>query len=385
MQNASLKYVLLGIILILIAGSAGYYFYYRQPAGKIVPSAPAGGAAQTSATSTSQTIPPSGASPQVNLNLKGTSTVAVKWQDLPAGTNIVAIYRSLTGTNKWVRWQTISSALKGVNGEVSTLTNGAADIPIGKKENLSSYAYYFQAISGSGNPLFTSASAQSGSPQSPSQSPGQPQNGQNSSLNFGGSGSGSSTAPIGGFNLVMAASSAPSNQTQNNGFNQGNGGSSSTPPQPPQPPASPAPTGTPPVNPNPPAPAASSTATSTIPKSIPTGTVSVAVQGMYYSPDGTPTGSGTQEANFWVLHVNDAVEIGWQNLPANTNDIIVYRSASASGPWVKLLEQKNPIITEPSFVRLADNTIGTTYYYRLDAYAGAAQIATYGPVLLPVE
>ena len=86
--------------------------------------------------------------------------------------------------------------------------------------------------------------------------------------------------------------------------------------------------------------------------------------------------------SFWVEHVNGAIEIGWQNLPSATTHVLVGRSANQTGPWATLLQQNNPVITEPYFIRVIDQSLNNPYYYRLTASAGSQTVATYGPIFL---
>ncbi len=148
-------------------------------------------------------------------------------------------------------------------------------------------------------------------------------------------------------------------------------GTPPTPPTPGTPPPStaPPPPASPPPPPPPPAPPSA-------PSGNPSGTT-------YYTPSGGISGSLVpQTANFWVQHVNNkSLEIGWQNIPADADDVIIYRSQNSGGPWVQILDQKNPASSYS--IGLVDNTLYDTYYYKMDVFRGGSQIAEYGPVVLP--
>lgn len=144
-----------------------------------------------------------------------------------------------------------------------------------------------------------------------------------------------------------------------------------TPPPASPPPASPPPASTQP----PPSPTPSST-----PGSSPTSSGTV-----YYTPSGGISGTqNPQTANFWVQHVNNnSLEIGWQNIPSDADEVTIYRSQSSNGTWLQILDQPNPAVSYS--IGLVDNTLHDTYYYKLDIFRGGSQIAEYGPIeLLPL-
>lgn len=104
----------------------------------------------------------------------------------------------------------------------------------------------------------------------------------------------------------------------------------------------------------------------------------------YYNPQGgiSGTASGTVTENFLVQHVDQKIQIGWQNLPADTDLIVVSRSASNTGPWVAVLTQNNPVVNMPYSIQIVDDTLGNAYYYKMDGYEENGTTNTYGPVLL---
>lgn len=87
-----------------------------------------------------------------------------------------------------------------------------------------------------------------------------------------------------------------------------------------------------------------------------------------------------QTANFWVYYVNKEIELGWQNLPPDTNRLAIDRSVN-SNVWVRLFEQLNPKISS-DFIRLIDETFTQPYYYKFNAYADDQLLAIYGPLYL---
>ena len=83
-----------------------------------------------------------------------------------------------------------------------------------------------------------------------------------------------------------------------------------------------------------------------------------------------------------MKHINNFIELGWQNLSTSTDHLTVSRALAAEGPWTPLLNQTNPDATGPYTIRLVDNTIGTPHYYKLDTFVGTIFIYGYGPLLL---
>lgn len=105
---------------------------------------------------------------------------------------------------------------------------------------------------------------------------------------------------------------------------------------------------------------------------------------VFYTPEGTVSGTAPpQTEHFWVTHVNRQIEVGWQNLPPETETAVVYRSRSSSGPWEKLLEQQSATAVSPYRIRLVDNTLYEPHHYRMEARKGSSAVQTYGPILLP--
>jgi hypothetical protein len=90
-----------------------------------------------------------------------------------------------------------------------------------------------------------------------------------------------------------------------------------------------------------------------------------------------PPGSGAE--TFWVTHVDQKLELGWQNLPSSTTYARVSRAAQG-GEWKTLLEQNNPV--DPYFIRLIDATLHEAHQYKLEVFSGVSLIGIFGPVTL---
>ena len=103
---------------------------------------------------------------------------------------------------------------------------------------------------------------------------------------------------------------------------------------------------------------------------------------VYYTPEGGISGTGTVNTKtFWVAHRDNKILINWQNIPADTDVIIVYRSNSESTQGAQLIRQESVAVNYT--ISLLDNTIGTDQYYRMYTYKDGAQTGSYGPELLP--
>jgi len=111
------------------------------------------------------------------------------------------------------------------------------------------------------------------------------------------------------------------------------------------------------------------------------------------TPSGTPyynpqiqieTYGNDQSGNFWVQHVDQKIQIGWQNLPQNITDITIARSESESEPWTTVLTQHDPAKGSQS-IQVVDDTVGVSYYYELIAFDGENTIAIYGPAYLTAQ
>jgi hypothetical protein len=274
------------------------------------------------------TTPPPPPAPSVTLTIEknGTkSSLVVRWQNLPGNTAALNIFRGKNdATSTWVLWKTISIP-------AGQLGDGSAQFVLGKADQ--GYQYYLQAVSngggGGGNSTSTEVLWTS--------NPGIP--------GTGGAPTSTNPGPGGGNN--NGNTSSTNNQTGNNTSTQNSNNNNSSTSQ----------------NNN--------------------GTTTSSNGNPYYNPQIQITGYGTGNGDFWVQHVSQSIEIGWQNLPADTDDIILYRSQSQSGPWNQLLQQKNPGSTGSYSFQLVDGTLNVPYYYELTAFQGTSASATYGPVYLP--
>lgn len=240
------------------------------------------------------------------------------WENLPNGTSRLKIFRSKIGTTQWILWKTEDLSQKN-------LASGSVDIKLGRTETTDGYVFYVQAI--------------------------------------GGEGAGGTTST----EVLWTSSSTPA----------------LTPPVVPPPPAGIVPppgdngnqvTTTPPIQIIPAPPIATSSYVA--PTSTPATTTIY-----YYTPDGNISGAQIQNtSDFWVQHVNRAIEIGWQNI-SGADKITVSRSLNQTGDWNAILNQNDP--TSSYYIRLIDETIFTDYYYKMDIYSGENITKTIGPILLP--
>lgn len=115
----------------------------------------------------------------------------------------------------------------------------------------------------------------------------------------------------------------------------------------------------------------------------PSSTVSLPPGEVYYTPSGQVSGvAPEQTASFWVLHVNKNIQINYQGLPNNVDNIVVDRSSSQNGPWTKLLAQENVNPSKLNSIGIIDLAITDPHYYRLNAFHGSTLVKTYGPTYL---
>ncbi len=344
-------YIVLAIILVIILGAGVYYILTQSlpelPVAPVTPTAspdqmqpPASGDIAAQSKGILQDIDQL-ARGSIQIVKNGKNKITITWTNLPEGTTSIVIFRS-SGNGLWVRWKTVP---------VGQSSGGSADIALGHGENASNYSYYAQAFTPDGFTLWASPIVQAELPPPPPPVGGQTPTSTATSTGNGPIADGGNKNP--GSGNPPQATSTPPSPTSTTPITPPSGNPTSTTPNTPPPDNNPPPQ-TPPVN-----------------------------QVAYYTPDGKIAGYYTPQTNpFWVLHVNQSIEIGWQNLPPPTNVLIVYRSASQTGPWDELLNQKNPSTSTPDFVRLIDYTISDSYYYRMDALSGTNIIAAYEPIFL---
>jgi len=263
------------------------------------------------------------ASPEINIYIKDKNSLLIVCKNLPTNTAKVKVYRSKTGQNVWTEIP-IKDLFPLCTKEAVAVTG---------TDDASLYEYYSEALSDSGESLWQSSKvpAQTGSP-------------------TGGQNSGASNNPGANQNNPNGAPPNGPNTPPSGSPNPGTINSTSTAP----PPSNPPPGGTignpPPPNPNNP-------------------NVNV-IPPVHTEP-------------FWVEHVNQQIEIGWQNLSANSVQAIVYRSNSQSGPWSILLKQNLINPSDVYVIRLVDNALNSSFYYKLITYdANGAITQTYDSVLL---
>jgi hypothetical protein len=274
------------------------------------------------------TIPPK---PSVTLTIvksAGGNSLFVQWQNLPDNTMALDIFRGKTGaTSTWMLWKTLTLT----PGE---LANGTANLDLGTSLE-SGYSFYVQAVTGGGDSsstiIWTSSStvpvvatSTPGGGPAPSGNNPPPDNTPSSSP--------SSSSPSSPENPSSTSPGAPSSS---NPGTPGNGNNSSTPPG------------------NP-----------------------------YYNPEVKITGYGTAPGSFWVEHLNQSIQIGWQNIPAGVDTIMVARGASSTGPWTTIITQQNPGSNGSYSLQLVDDNLDQSNYYEMTALEATTTIATYGPVYL---
>lgn len=267
----------------------------------------------------------------ISICVRFDGSLVLLWDGVAEETKKINIYRKNKESNELTLWQTITIPAGTASGSFE----------LGKIENPETFSYEFQGISADGKIIWKAIGvAQNASGTNNGETPGGNSNGQNYS---------------------SSSQNLPSN----------------TPP-PSTPPSNPPPSDLPPVQ-NP-------TTTPPTGNQPPPGqqpdVCSTPGYICYYSPAGQVTGTSTaRTASFWVTHVNQKIEIGWQNLTSDITRVIIYRSP-AQNNWVKLVEQSNPILNEPYSFQLNDNTISKSYYYEMETYAGVSQKETLGPILL---
>lgn len=267
---------------------------------------------------------PSPESPSLTFQIKDDHTITFIWKYLPDGTKYVNIYRARKGTQDWTFWKRVTIA------EAERL-GGTIDFLLGPKEKSGDYDYYGEAIGDDEKPLWKSPG---GAPLPPPPS-------------------GTGNPPP-----------SPGNTTTTTPVTPGTPAPTSSLP------LKPAPTSTPPPPPS---------------GAIPPSGAPQCPPGMpcYYTPQLTLSGTSTPPtASFWVHHVNDDIELGWQGLPTSTTRIIALRAVAETGPWVELLRQQNPVQILYYRIRFSDETLYETRYYKIERYEGAIKKDTYGPLLL---
>jgi hypothetical protein len=261
--------------------------------------------------------------PSVTLSIQASSTkktLVLDWQNLPGNTTALNIFRGKNeSTSTWLLWQTVSVPAGQAGGGSAEFALGSAD---------TGYSYYVQAVENGGS---------------------------------GGGGNGGPGSQNGTSTDVLWTSGA-------------------TTPTPATP--TPVPTATPPPTTASPTPANNQNPTPS-PTNTPASGSTSTNNYTYYNPQVQGIGYGAASGNFWVAHANQSIEIGWQNLPANTDTIIVSRSQSEGGPWNQMLAEKNPPANGSSTLTIVDSTLNEPYYYEMTALHGGTTLATYGPAYLP--
>ncbi len=325
MKNFLSKYVYIFIWIGAIVGIGLLFVFVIHENSNLAP-------LPTTRTGILPTAPPPPPAPSVSLHIqksKNGNVLLVEWQNLPDNTVALNIYRGTRDkpTSTW-------ALFKHIIITSDNLASGNFLLNIGQS-TLANYSFYVQAISNS--------------------------SGNGTSTSSGGQANGDSTVVFTSSILQVTPvpppppppSTTPPQTTQNNSNSTGNqnpatqnnnGNSSST---------------------------NSSSSTSQTPNGVP-----------YYNPQIQISGyQSTQSDSFFVQHIDQKIQIGWRNIPAETTDVIVSRSPNQDGPWTVVLTQENPGAT--GSLQIVDNTLDTPYYYHMDAKNGSSTLAAYGPVYLP--
>ncbi len=273
----------------------------------------------------------------VILCVKADESLVLVWQNLPKTVTSINIYRTEKGSDTQTLWKTVN--VNGVTGStnVGFEDGGPATYNaegLNDKGEVIVRSVGTVPTGGSGAslsaPLRTSP---------PPETPPAPNTGGQTGGQGGGQNPPNSTSSTG--NNSDPGTGQPTSTSPNNQ-------SPSTPPPPPPPP------------PN---------DTSTI---------------IYYTPSGQVVGtSSIPTTTFWVQHVNEKIEIGWQNIPSSTTKLIISRSKTETSGYEQLFIQQDPITAGNDFIRLEDNTIHVSYYYKMEARTNTSLINTYGPTFLP--
>ncbi|MEY4731335.1 MAG: hypothetical protein RL681_281 [Candidatus Parcubacteria bacterium] len=271
--------------------------------------------------------------PEVTIYRTGTAkrpTLTITWKNLAKDTVRINVFRSgACAIDEWTLWKIIN---------VYGMSDGIVEIALKLSEANCTFSYYTETTNGSGNVNWRSAAGPASTNIPPDL-----------------------TVPT----STVATVSDPPPQTPP---------PAAPPPSAPPPTATSTPTSTPSASPT-------STATSTSGSS--TSTAPGPDQHTYYTPQSTVSGYENPPAGeFWVQHTHQYIEIGWQNLPATTGRIIVYRGDTTTGPWEVLLDQTSPDPTGPYIIRLSDDSITDPHYYRLEAQHDGIVTGSYGPYLL---
>ena len=347
------QYLIVWILGLTIIGSLAILIVqmnnYIPPSQPTFPSQP-GTVPQTSATQNLPVLPPTPPLPSITFVIEKTAqknNLLVHWENLPANTTALNIFRRPAGTDST---GTLVATLSLLD---DNLENGSTSINLGNF-NAKGYSFYAEAIGGDSGTSPDATSSPTSTiiwtsdpviplpPGTPSSTTG------NSSSDNGGSQNQTPTSTATTTQSINATTSPTSTQTGGgNGSDMGSGTSTT--------PSSTSGSGDGP-NPN---------------------------QNAYYTPQIQGIGGTPDRGTFWVQHMNQIIEIGWQGLPEGVTSIVIARSPSSTGPWNQLLQEQNPSTNGSSSLQLVDGTVGDPYYYQMTALSGTTTVLTYGPDYLP--
>ena len=264
------------------------------------------------------------------LRLSSDGTLYFAWEKLPNGTTAVNIYRARKGTQDWKLWKTVQ-----ITGD---LEKGLLQLQNSGTEKLSDFDFYYEAINGDGATLWKSEIDEI-SPYTPPREDLVNPNPNSTSTN---------------------TTSTTSTNTSSNNNNPPPNNSTST---------EEVSSSTPPTN-----------QTSTPPgegiTSYPSGTI------VYYTPSGEVSGTRLYDTSFWAEIVNNKIQLGWQNLPSNTTELIIERSSDSTGPWTTILYQEKPEIIGPYTISLLDAAVSSPFHYRLRSFIDGSELISLGPLYI---
>lgn len=263
-------------------------------------------------------------STKIYLQLKKGKRLSVSWENLPLGTIQLNIFIARQKSGDWSLWKTITISQ-------NQIARGSLEFAINQSVADGGYSFYLQALSAQSQPVWTSPPTQ------------------------------------------------PTTVTQTRT-------SGSQPPQPPattNPPAGTTTSGTsgsqPATNPTTTSATTSTSATSTASTTQTSTSTTASGTTTYYNPQGTASTTTTSTtSNFSVQHINNTINISWQNISAGSDNAVVSRSPSANGPWAAVFNQQNPATSYS--IGIVDGTVNSPYYYKMDLFRSGLNIGGYGPL-----
>jgi len=265
--------------------------------------------------------------PPTGLRVTQDGTLYFVWEKLPNGTTAINIYRARKGTQDWQLWKTVQIDGDLEKGLIQIQTSGVLD--------LEEYSFYYEAVNSEGETLWESEIDEI-APYIPQEESNEEQSTSSSQGTGGGETGGEGEEE-----------EAPTSSTNNTSTQSES-------------------TSTPPTN-----------GTTTPPgggTTYPSGTI------FYYTPNGDISGTKLYDSFFWVEVVNNRLQFGWQNLPPDTELLVLERGTNSNGPWTTILQQTNPNVSGPYTISLLDAAVYQSFSYRLRATAEGLDLLVLGPL-----